>query len=377
MLDRATEVMPEALLAPAHQDGTICLDVAIDIGNSGTAVLAWKSGTNDAPTLVTFDTIKSEFCRGMRRVLADRGETELRAGEHIIGIADGDTMLETFVGSLVLTTDSEPAYAWQNTERYSNGWNLDMLYAGIAAAADGATEIIARVSTGMPAALWADQQAMVIRTLKGEHHFQYNGRNIRLVITDVFVGREVQEAWKAIDPAQRTGVTLMLNWGGYTLDMALIGEDGEIVGNPTTRPIGAEVVLDEISAHLPRPLTMRERGELKVAIRTGAAYSYTVDGKDVQVDTIARPYFRKAVRNFVQRISQVVPLRAIRNVWMGGGSVYLMGEDVRREFAPHNVTLQTPAEYPELMTVVGYSKVLGGAAYKPAKIKSRKSAKGR
>jgi hypothetical protein len=216
----ASDEMPEAT-------GTTKLDLVIDIGNSETYALGVVGGFMGKP--LRLPSIKSVRGANAAALLSSRGRAgdwrALAADEHVV-TAKG---VDRFVGQLAVRSATFPTSARGSEERYSDGWNLDFLYAAVGKLTGNSDRVQARIITGLPFDLWGGFQGVVKSALKGSHEFQYNGVAKRLTVTSVEVEREGHSAWWALPAAWKTGLVLVLDWGGHTCNILLIAPDGTVV----------------------------------------------------------------------------------------------------------------------------------------------------
>lgn len=347
-LEDAYGVVPEATgesLGP-----NVHLDLVIDIGNSETYALAVIDGRLVKP--IRLPSVKS-VRRGMKAaaLLAERGRPgdwrALGSNEHVV-VSGG---VERFVGQLAITDAVHSTAARGSEERYSDGWNLDFLYAAVGALTPGVERITARVITGLPYDLWGTHQEAVVTALKRRHEFDYNGQPKQITVKGVSVEREGHSAWWALPAAWRGGLVLVLDWGGHTCNILLVNAEGRIV-NGMTQPVGYETILDDISAELPRPLTLVERAELQAAIRDGARqYLIPVGGDSFDALPVAQRLVADAATTFAQKLKATIPQQQrlmIGTAALVGGTTYAMAAPLT-QLIPVLKTLPKEHEFANLL----------------------------
>jgi hypothetical protein len=333
---------------------TARFSLVVDPGNQTTAWLA----ADDAGVVTAgaFPSALSLRGANVQRLLRERGESQLRADEHVITrTGEGGAHLDTYVGALAYSAD-----VWANTrgsaDRYSDvAWNLYLFQVAAALAAPNAKRISANIVTMLPPGLWASQQAAVRAMLVGEHRYNYNGREIVLTVRDVAVEREGHAAWWALPADERSeGLSLVFDWGGGTVNALLVEADGTSERKPVTFDgLGLETVLDDVSADLARPLSIRERESLKDALRDGTPFSIYADGGAVDVAVIARARLVQAAQQIGAIIKpkfSAAALGALRRIYLIGGTAYVAADAMRAVFS--RVQVPTTVK-PELLNVVG------------------------
>ncbi len=331
------------------------VDVVADVGNGRTAILVIADGMTREVIMPSSRSLRgaSSYQLFARRELPAGSWSSLKADEHII-TRNG---IEHFVGRLAVEEASAASDARNSATRYTDGWTLDFLFAGIARALPRATTITARIITGVPAELWAEVQADVAKTIKGKHSYSYNGRDVTLRVTDVQVLREGQAAWKVLPEGQREGKTFLFDIGDGTANILQI-VDGD-VRKSVTLPLGVGTILDDLDNTLLgkgwRKLTGAERIDLMNAMRDGNNYSYTVDNHARRVDELARAQFTDAAETFVQVIRSKLPLDQADHLWLIGGGVYFLG-DTLQTLLP---ALKVARTSPEMLNVQGYAASIG------------------
>jgi hypothetical protein len=350
----------EATATPT--DGAVTIDLVIDIGNSEVYAMATSGGKALRPLRMA--SLKSLRGANAAKLLAERGRPgdwkALAGDEHVVTV-DG---IDRYVGRLAAETATHAAHARGSEERYSDGWNLDYLYAAIGALTSGAAVVRASVVTGLPFDLWAAHQADVAKTIKGKHSFSYNGQPKTLTVTSVAVEREGVSAWHALPAEWRTGgPMLIIDWGGHTANIVVMAADGAIVDG-MTQPVGCETILDDISQALPRPLTTAERAGLLVALRDGAA-AFTIphNGRAIDVLPAAAKHFDDAALTFSQKLKAAIP-QAMRSqlstIALVGGTAYAIGARLARHIPPLKL-LAKDHEFANLLGNASKHGLLGGA----------------
>lgn len=331
------------------------VSVAIDPGNGRVAAIV--VGDNGQAKTITFPSAKSLRGASSYQLFARRGLRagsfgQLRADEHIISW-DG---IERFVGRLAVEEAAQQSDARNSATRYYDGWINDYVLVAIARATN-APSVSARVALGVPAELWADVQADVIKALKGTHRFEYNGTARTVRINEVIVDREGQAAWRVLPENQRNGRVFIIDIGDGTANIIQL-LDGEIKRS-TTLQLGVATILDDLDNALIgrglRKMTQGERIGLMDALRDQQPYSYTVNNRPVAIDQLAKSYFNDATTTFVQLLQSRLPLGQADHIWFIGGAVYFMG-DRMQQLIP---VLKMPTSSPELMNALGYAQALG------------------
>lgn len=350
------------------------LELVIDIGNSETYALAVRDGHLMKP--IRLPSVKSLRGANLAALLADRGRPgdagALGPDEHVI-TADG---IDRFVGGLAISSAAYPTTARGSEARYADGWNLDFLYAAVGALTRGAEHITARVVTGLPYGLWAAHQAEVTMALlngKRPHLFSYNGQPKRLVIRDATVEREGHIAWWALPAEWRQGTTLIIDWGGHTANIVLVDSKGDVVpGRAMTQPVGCETILDDLSAELPRTLTMTERTALLAALRDElTSFVIGVAGQPIDIMPRARARFVDAARTFAQKLTATIPQQdraTFGAVALVGGTAYTTATPLRERIP----ILRTVAKDHEFVNLLGMAIRHGLVGAQPAKAKGKK-----
>lgn len=346
------------------------LDLVIDIGNSETYALAVRDGQLLKP--IRMPSVKSVRGANAAQLLAERGRAgewaALGADEHVVTTAGG---IDRFVGGLAITSSVYPTTARGSEERYADGWNLDFLFAAVGALTKGAEHITARVVTALPYGLWAAHQADVSAALlngRKPHSFIYNGQAKRLAIREATVEREGHVAWWALPVEWRQGLTLVLDWGGHTCNIVLVDAAGEVVpGRAMTQPVGCETILDDLSAELPRPLTISERAALLAAIRDRLpVFTIGVNGQALDIMPRALARFGDAARTFAQKLTATISQQdraMIGAVALVGGTAYTAAAPLRERIP----VLKTLAKDHEFANLLGAAIRHGLIGPKPAK----------
>lgn len=317
---------PAVESATPASNGTVTMDLVIDIGNSETYALAVVGGKALRP--IRMPSLKSLRGANAARLLAERGRPgdwrALGMDEHVVTV-DG---IDRYVGRLAAETAAHATHARGSEERYSDGWNLDYLYAAVGVLTPGVEVVRATVVTGLPFDLWAAHQAQVTKALRRTHRFTYNGQAKQLTVTQATVEREGVAAWHVLPADWRAGLTLLLDWGGHTCNIVLVAADGAIVDG-MTQPVGMETILDDISLAAPRPLTTAERAGLLIALRdVQAAFRIPHQGGQVDVLPLAERYMNDAAQTFAQKLKASIPQsqRAqLGAVVLVGGTAYALG----------------------------------------------------
>lgn len=343
---------------------TARITLVVDPGNSLTAWLAVDS--DGVVSTGSFPSVLSLRGANSTRLLRERGEDALRDGEYVVRGVDG---LDVYVGRLAYDAD-----AWANTrgsaDRYSDAnWNLYLFYTAAALAAPYAKRITANMITMVPPGLWADQQSAVktMLTRKEGHSYTFNGREIKLNVSDVTVEREGQVAWYALPEDQRTeGLSLIFDWGGGTINALLVDGDGTSERKPQTfDKLGLETVLDDLSADLPRPLTVMERENLKASLAVGLPMDIYINGGSVEITVIALARIDQAARQIGAIIKpkfSSATLNALRHIYLIGGTAHVATTAMRSVFS----RIEVPTRFkPELLNVLGAAFKAGAITAAP------------
>lgn len=348
----------------------VTIDMVIDIGNSETYALAVRDGQLLKP--IRMPSVKSMRGATAAQLLAERGRAgdwaALGVDEHVVTGPDG---IDRFVGGLAISSSAYPTTARGSEERYADGWNLDFLYAAVGALTRGAEHITARVVTALPYGLWAAHQSDVSATLlngRKPHSFSYNGQPKRLTIREASVEREGHVAWWALPVEWRQSLTLILDWGGHTCNIVLVDAAGDVVpGRGMTQPVGCETILDDLSAELPRPLTIGERAALLSALRDElAAFTIPVGGASLDIMPRAKARFRDAAKTFAQKLTATISQQdraMISSVVLVGGTAYTTATPLRERIA----VLKTLPKDHEFANLLGAAIRHGLIGPRPAK----------
>lgn len=325
-----TQLTTEYIVA---EQAPITAEVAADVGNARTVVLV-RTAEQPTPSVVSMPSVRTLMPVFSYALFADRGLppqswARLGAGEHVIE-RDG---LERFVGKLAADRGGAASSGRGSDSRYYDGTTLDFILAGIAAALPAARQVVAKLTTVIPIALW-HLAPNVEQALRGSYQVRYNGRDVTIRITTVTIRREGEAAFQALD-GDTSGPVVVIDGGGRTVNLALF-RDG-VYRSGATFELGVQAALDTLDADLVgrgyRRLTLTERDELEAALIAGREYSYICDGQSVRIDGFARIQLDATARALVQEIRTKVRIDQARRIAFVGGASYgpLFGTVVRSE----------------------------------------------
>lgn len=351
---------------PISEVITTAVDVGFDPGNARTDVII--SQPNSTPIRVSFPSARSlhgafSYELFAARRLAPGSWKQLGAADHILSVGG----VERFIGDLALGRASAASTARGSDTRYSDGFTLDLLLTGLAAALPKTNHITARVSTGVPAELWVSLAGQVERALLGTHAFQYNGRAVTVVIEQVSIEREGAAIAALLDARQKIGRTLIIDGGGRTVNLALL-QDGEVKAAKTLE-IGVETALDDLDRSLIgqglRALTLQERYDLVNALATGERFQLSQRGS-TDITEQARMYLRAGAQALITELYSKVRVESADSIIGAGGIVYHYGEAVAQAIAARGQTITYLPE-PEHANALAYLTLLAGAPAKKAR----------
>lgn len=362
---RATGGKPLAIESVAGE--RVAIEAGIDWGNGRTFAVGSNPAGGEALT-VTFPSAIALMAINSAELFRQRGGGPASWGlladdEHIY---QRDGGLETPVGQLALRREQIDRSA-VTTGRGDDGRYVTMgptlVETALALLYPQASQIEARICVGLPLKLWSeDRRDAIIAALVGERKIRVDGRDVTIRITSVQVNAEGHAAWLVLPPGRQEGWSFILDVGSRTSIGALL-HNGAVVRTAVAE-LGVEMILDTLSSSLSagrRPLYLIERYELLEALREGAQYKVTYNGKSENIAPAARDLFRQAAPRIFQSIAPEIPLGQAQHADVVGGGVYFLGEDLRRSWAALGLDTELVlASDPETLTAWGYYSWLTG-----------------
>lgn len=357
------------------------VDIGIDTGNGRTHLTGDRM--EGGVVEYTMPSAISLFAPTSTQILAMReagpGEWgKFSAEEHMV-VFD-KALTETVVGELALLVGIDQRYPVTtgsgDNERYID-LGLKLALVAMARAYAPATEIKARVCTGLPVALWSTARAdAVANAWKGRHSITYRGTPVTIHIVDVVVKAEGHAAWVTLDSDKKIGTSLIIDVGARTAIATLL-YDG-VVNKTVQAELGVDQVLDQLSGHLSakgmRALNLYERYALLDALVAKRPYSIVANGKQARVDETAAALFAAAGEQLVAYLATQFPFNQINNASISGGGVLFLGDAAADAYTARSggATLERLADA-EKRTARGYYEQL---SLRPAKT-SKRTGKGR
>lgn len=300
-----------------------------DFGNATVCGVAVDPETGATIGEARFSSLQTVTGRGsLREALG--GRRQLDKDEHVITTSKDGVPFTTYVGKLAEMYPQDADIARGGEKRYTNGWTINLALAAIASLVPDADEIHVDLRTGVPPKILENSPEIAdeITTLyKRRWSFNYNGRDVSVIFTDVTVMAEGYGAWLTLTEEERTGSTLVIDLGGGTINLVVVLQNGHIYQSLTFPGRGNEFVFDNVNTAIihngGRALLPQERRELQEALVAGKSYTISINGKQIDVTKPARVYVDQNAEKLLQAIHSHIPhIEAYNRVRLTGGTAY-------------------------------------------------------
>lgn len=197
------------------------VDVSADIGNLTTTVISEGKSTF-FPSFTA--SIGKTTYGGNSKITTDHHHLTVDGINVVIGVgAIGSYGMDT------LLAEYKPENAWR---RYVDPMAKYCFFAGLAASFLTTDTLGVRLATGAPLGIYQNATDAIKKFYMGEHKFVYNGHTRTVVVSDVFVYGEGNEALRLVPPRERAGKIVVHDIGGRTWNVIMF-KDGERLGHKT------------------------------------------------------------------------------------------------------------------------------------------------